>query len=73
MIHSDFERGFIKAETTGYDSANPTPLPPSPAKPRTSPQRDRNPQAEKPFDWTPILLVVIAVLSGLVGYFLFMR
>ena len=62
-----------QAETTGYDSVNPTPLPASPSKTRTSPQRERKPRAKEPFDWTPILLVVIAALSGLVGYFLFMR
>jgi len=62
-----------QAETIAYAAAHPTPLPverPSPRKP-PSRQRTPDPRASQPFDWTPILLVVIAVLSGLVGYFMF--
>jgi serine/threonine protein kinase len=58
------------AETTEYAAADPTPLPSTVPAPRCS-RVERG--TSKPFDWTPILLIAIALLSAAVGYFLFFR
>ncbi|HEY3788919.1 MAG TPA: protein kinase [Urbifossiella sp.] len=59
--------------TSDYSPApSLTPLPVRrPAKKPKEPERNR--RAKKPFDWTPILLVVIALLSAIVGYYIFMK
>lgn len=65
------------AETMDHGSASPTPLPQAPPPPRHTSNESRDPDGDRleteRFDWTPVLLVVIALLSALVGYFLFMR
>jgi serine/threonine protein kinase len=64
------------AETTEYSPAAPTPQPVC-ASPQSviKPKEVESTLQEKkePFDWTPIMLVVIALLSAAVGYFIFMR
>jgi eukaryotic-like serine/threonine-protein kinase len=62
------------AETLDYGTKTPTPLPgisPSRRTTLTQAEQDGEGREKKPFDWTPILLSVIALLSALVGYFLF--
>ena len=62
-----------QADTIGYDASN-APLPTPPIR-RMEKLRERSSsrRTRKPFDWTPVLLVVIAMLSALIGYFIFMR
>jgi serine/threonine protein kinase len=59
-----------RAETASY-TPGPTPLPrPAPARPapRAQPTEPR-----KKFDWTPVLLVVVMILSAVIGYLLLNR
>jgi serine/threonine protein kinase len=68
-----------EAETLDFGSQNPTPTPPpAPAARRTLPQspariRPARIREEQSFDWTPILLILIAGLSAAIGYLIFMK
>jgi serine/threonine protein kinase len=54
-------------ETVAYSApAQPTPFPVAAPAPRPKPNSD-----PKPMDWTPIVLVVVALLSAIAGYLLF--
>jgi hypothetical protein len=55
------------ADETDHDSA------PAPRGSSRLSQRPRAERARKPFNWTPLLLVLVALLSAAVGYLLFAR
>jgi serine/threonine protein kinase len=64
------------AETVAYPADHATPLPAGyPAPRRKDKPKDLAPllPVTKPFDWTPIILVVVALLSAVAGYLLFFR
>lgn len=57
-------------ETVAYRPNQPTPLPASVPAPHRKPK----PKSRKPaFDWTPVVLVVVALLSAIAGYLLFFK
>ena len=58
------------AETVGYGPGHPTPMPVPPPQQR---KKSKPKPAKKPFDWTPLVLGVVAVLSAIAGYLLFFR
>ena len=65
-----------QADTRAFGSAAPTPPSPiAPPRRTSSPSKvgSRDRRAKQPVDWTPLLLVAIAFLSAVVGYFLFMK
>jgi serine/threonine protein kinase len=57
------------AETVQHDGKNPTPIPGV----RRPKMPARPPVKSKEFDWTPVLAVVVALLSALVGFFILKR
>jgi len=58
------------SETMAYGSQHPTPIP----RPVPAPRRRVKPKPKKiSFDWTPVVLVVVALLSAVAGYLLFFR
>lgn len=63
-------------ETAHYETEVPTPTPLSVPVPANRPRRPQT-QAEgragkKPFDWTPVMMVLVALVSAAVGYYFFM-
>jgi hypothetical protein len=57
-------------ETVAYRPNQPTPIPASVPGPRRKPK----PRSKTPaFDWTPVVLVVVALLSAVAGYLLFFK
>ncbi|MDB5306957.1 MAG: hypothetical protein JWO38_1159, partial [Gemmataceae bacterium] len=60
-----------EAETLDHRTPTPTPTPAPTRRPK--PPAAARPTNEKSFDWTPVLLVLLALFSALVGYFGFMR
>jgi hypothetical protein len=64
-------RPEVPADTLDYQTATPTP-PPTATPHRSFVPPDAAP-AKPGFDWTPVLMVVVAALSAGVGYFFFMK
>ncbi len=63
---------YVYPGTSGAHAESSTPKPKAPPR-RTRDEEPDKPQPRerkgpKPFDWTPVLLVVVAVLSAVVGY-----
>jgi serine/threonine protein kinase len=65
------------AETLQYIPQTPpdTPVPPArrTAKPAHRPTRPTTPSAHKPFDWTPLLIVLVMLVSAAIGYVIFSK
>jgi serine/threonine protein kinase len=57
-------------ETVAYGSQHPTPMPPAVPGPR---RKSKPKPRKKPFDWTPVVLIAVALLSAVAGYLLFFR
>lgn len=65
------------ADTIQYIPQTPpdTPVPPArkTAKAKTRPKPEMPQPVKKPFDWTPVLLVVVMLISATVGYLIFAK
>lgn len=64
------------AETIQYIPQTPPDTPVPPARTAVKSARTKTkptPAAKKPFDWTPILIVLVMVISAAVGYVIFSR
>ena len=62
----------VQDETVAYASGHPTPLPAVTPPPRKKP-KSRTRSGKKSFDWTPVILIAVALLSAVAGYLLFFR
>jgi hypothetical protein len=64
------------AETIQYIPQTPPDTPVPPARTAVKSARSKTkptPAAKKSFDWTPILIVLVMVISAAVGYVIFSR